>query len=51
MVVDRWVWVLLMVVGTVGCCFCLFIYFLSYGVNDWSLRSEGGVPTATMIGV
>ena len=25
--------------------------FLFYGVDGWSLSSEGAVPTATMIGV
>ena len=28
----------------------LFLFFI-YGVDGWSLRSGGGVPTATMIGV
>ena len=28
MVVDRWVWVLFMVVGTMGCCFCFYFLIL-----------------------
>ena len=27
------------------------LLFLFYGVDGWSLSSEGAVPTATMIGV